>query len=139
MKKGFTFIELIIVIVVLGILSAFAITKYVSMSKDAELSVAKSLGGALKSAATLYLTRMALDGSSDPKPDRFSSFVGYTQGSSDMNFICIDNSIRSLLADPNAMVGTDSYTIRLEFKSGATAVYSYDPATGRIAESFTGF
>lgn len=139
MKKGFTLIELIIVIVILGIIAAFATTKYFGINKEAEYSVAKYFGGSLKSAATLYLSKMAINGSSDPKPDSFYTFVGYTESSSDMNFIYVSNSIRGLLADPNAAVGTDSNTIRLVFKSGATAVYSYDPATGNITESFTGF
>jgi len=138
MKKGFTLIELIIVIVVLGILAAYAIPKYININKESELSVAQAFGGSLKSAASIYLSKMAVSGTADPKPDSFNSFVGYSESSSDMNFIHIDNSIRRLLTDPNATVGNGN-TITLVFKGGGTAVYTYDPANGRISESFSGF
>jgi MSHA pilin protein MshA len=139
MNRGFTLIELVIIIVAVGILAGIAALKYMSVNKDAELAIAKQFGGSLKTAASFYLNRMLLSGSQNPKPDRFNSFVGYTEGSSDMNFIYVSNSIRGLLADPNAMVGIDDVTIRFDFKSGATAVYSLDPATGIVTDTFTGF
>jgi MSHA pilin protein MshA len=138
MNKGFTLIELVIIIVVVGILGAVIALKYMSVNKDAELAAAKQFGGALKTAASFYLNRMVLNGSQSPKPDKFNSFVGFSEGSSDMNFIYVSNSIRGLFADPNAMVGTD-FTITFNFKSGATAVYTLDPATGEVTDTFTGF
>ena len=139
MNKGFTLIEIIIIIVVLGILAAIVVPKYIAINKDAEHAAAKQFCGALRSAASLYLSRMVLNGSSDPQPNSFYSFVGYREGSSDMNFIYVSNSIRGLLADPNANVGTNQFTITFNFKSGATAVYTFDPATGNIADTYTGF
>ena len=139
MNKGFTLIEIIIIIVVLGILAAIVVPKYIAINKDAELAVAKQFCGALRSAASIYLSRMVLNGSPDPQPDSFYSFVGYREGSSDMNFIYVSNSIRGLLANPDANVGTDQFTIQFDFKSGATAVYTLDPATGNITDTYTGF
>jgi MSHA pilin protein MshA len=139
MKKGFTLIETIMMIVILGILAAVVALKYMSVNKDAELATAKQFGGALKTAASFYLSRMLLNGSANPKPDRFNSFVGFNEGSSDMNFIYVTNSIRGLLANPSAMVGIDDVTIKFDFKSGATAVYTLDPATGNVTDSFSGF
>jgi MSHA pilin protein MshA len=139
MKKGFTLIETIMMIVILGILAAVVALKYMSVNKDAELAAAKQFGGSLKTAASFYLNRMLLNGSQNPKPDSFNSFVGYNEGSSDMNFIYVTNSIRGLLADPGAKVGIDNVTIRFDFKSGATAVYTLDPASGSVTDTFTGF
>ncbi len=45
-KSGFTLIELIIVIVILGIIAGVAIPKFIGLSGQAGLSAARGVGGA---------------------------------------------------------------------------------------------
>jgi MSHA pilin protein MshA len=59
---GFTLIELIVVIVILGIMAAIAGPKFVNLQSDARISVIKGVEGSLRSAATLVYSRALIDG-----------------------------------------------------------------------------
>ncbi|HET9941398.1 MAG TPA: type II secretion system protein [Candidatus Eisenbacteria bacterium] len=61
-ESGFTLIELVIVIVILGILAAVAIPKYEDMREQARVATIKGQLGAIRSAVAIQYARNALNG-----------------------------------------------------------------------------
>src|SRR5262249_59170974 len=62
-QSGFTLIELVIVIVILGILAAVAIPKYEDMREEARVATLKGQLGSIRSAIAIQYARNALNGS----------------------------------------------------------------------------
>jgi len=59
-QRGFTLIELVMVIVILGILAATAIPKFLDLSSEARVASVKGVAGALGSGSAInYATRSA--------------------------------------------------------------------------------
>tara|TARA_Y100000588_G_scaffold369444_1_gene438451 strand:+ start:748 stop:1341 length:594 start_codon:yes stop_codon:yes gene_type:complete len=60
-SPGFTLIELIVVVVILGTLAVFSFPRYLSISNEARLSVLKSVNGSLHSAVTFVEAKAMLN------------------------------------------------------------------------------
>lgn len=61
-EGGFTMVELIIVIVIIGILAVVAIPKFLSLTAEAERGVAKGITAALRGSITVLHSRLLLAG-----------------------------------------------------------------------------
>ncbi|WP_312246575.1 prepilin-type N-terminal cleavage/methylation domain-containing protein [Stutzerimonas nitrititolerans] len=61
-QSGFTMIELIMVIVILGILAAFALPKFANFGTDARVAAMQGLAGAVKSASAIAHSQALVKG-----------------------------------------------------------------------------
>lgn len=143
MKKqaGFTLIELVIVIIILGILAVTAAPKFLNLQDDAKKAAAQGVQSAVSSAAQLVYSKAALKGVESAASGAVSGanntsidvVYGYPAATEDgiAKAVSVDGSWSGAVSGSNYVYSTTSSTCSVEYTpatstSGASATLTGD-------------
>ncbi len=139
-QKGFTLIELIIVIVILGLLAAIAIPKYISVQKEARAASVNAVAGGLRGAVALARAKYtvannpaAVTVDMDGTPVACNAGSGIPTGTA--------AGIGAAMTDLSGYTVDYTAPTAVTFQpagGGATCQASYNGTTGLIATDTTG-
>lgn len=136
-QSGFTLVELIVVIVVLGILAATALPKFINVSTEARAASVNGITGALRSAVSLVQAKYYAAGNTtatsvtmqDGSTVTVAAGTGIPAGSA----VGIGRALQSLDGFTPDYSTATAITFRPTSGGNANCQASYDSTTGLVA------
>lgn len=138
-QQGFTLIELVMVIVILGILSAFALPRFANLGAEARAATLKGAQGAVRSAAAIAHSKwLAQGGGGTVDLDGAAGITVGTEGYPTSDAAGIGTAAQLDAVDfpltAGATVTTDNATITVTGAAApANCSFTYNPTSGQTA------
>lgn len=136
-QKGFTLIELVIVLILLGILAAVAVPKFMNLQEEAKKSGVKGAVASVRSAINIYYANANLKGKATVFPPSEAVLKSILNGPIPDNAAVINPSADKKAIDvtttatPPAVTAADSET-------ATKAAWRYNSTTGQFWSNWGG-
>lgn len=140
-QSGFTLIELVIVIVVLGILAALAIPRFISLQREARIAVIDSLFNSVRSGANITYAKSAVEGETDLASaavdidgtgplGSISTNFGYPQATSTSMNLLFENLSPRYAFSGGGATGGSTLTVNIDGIATCAITYQSPSAAG---------